>query len=151
MKLRFACPLCDGPVTGSPDTSGWTCPACGRAGDWSANSLWDGRLSHCAACGCEHLYRQKDFPQWFGLSLLTIACAMFFVYAIRYQYAIAWAILLGSAAFDAILYLIVGDVAICYRCGAQHRGTPANHLDPFELAIAERYRQERLRREQLKS
>jgi len=39
---------------------------------------------------------------------------------------------------------------VCYRCGCQHRGVPSRAFDPFELATGEKYRQERLRREQLK-
>jgi len=65
-----------------------------------------------------------------------------------YQKNLAWAILLGSAAIDLVLYLIVGDVIICYRCQARHTGLPRQKsYDPFDLAIAEKYRQERLRRE----
>jgi len=85
------------------------------------------------------------------MSLLTAACASFFILAvIFYQYLLAWAVLLGSAALDGLLYYgIVGDVVACYRCGCQHRGLPSRAFDPFELATGERFRQERLRREQL--
>lgn len=83
------------------------------------------------------------------MSLLTVACALFFVFAIRFHYAIAWTILLGSAALDGLIYLIVGDVVVCYRCGAQHRGVPSRSFDPFDLGTAEKYRQERIRREKL--
>ena len=55
---------------------------------------------------------------------------------------------IGSAAFDGILYLLVKDVIVCYRCEAKHYGlSRSKSYDPFELAIAEKYRQERLRRE----
>ena len=103
----------------------------------------------CSSCGCQELYRQKDFPQWLGMWLLGLACTFFFVFAIRYQYAIAWTILLGSAAIDGIIYLIVGDVLVCYRCGTKRRGISSRGFDPFELATAEKYRQERIRKEQL--
>jgi hypothetical protein len=83
------------------------------------------------------------------MTLLTVACGLFFIFAILYQYVIAWTILLGSAAFDGLVYLIVGDVVVCYRCGAKHRGIASKSFAPFELATAERYRQERLRRDQI--
>ena len=55
----------------------------------------------------------------------------------------------GSAAFDGLLYLWVKDVIVCYRCGAEHRGSEAKPAHaPFELTTHERYRQERLRKEQ---
>ena len=41
-----------------------------------------------------------------------------------YDNVLTWGILLGSAAFDGILYLLVKDVVVCYRCGAEHRGVP---------------------------
>src|SRR5262245_17084381 len=111
----------------------------------------DQTLPRCASCGNTELYRQKDFPQWLGMSLLAVACLVFFVFALLYQYAIAWSVLLGSAAIDGLIYLIVGDVVVCYRCGAKHRGWPSKKFQPFELTTAEKYRQERIRREQLQA
>lgn len=108
-------------------------------------------LTTCSQCGNAELYRQKDFPQWLGMSLLTVACLVFFVFALLYQYAIAWSVLLGSAAIDGLIYLIVGDVVVCYRCGTKHRGWPSRKFAPFELTAAEKYRQERIRREQLQA
>jgi hypothetical protein len=112
----------------------------------------DGSLSACALCGNSELYRRKDFPQWIGLSLLTIACTAFFVLQVLYHQWVAWAVLLGSAAIDGLLYYgLVGDVVVCYRCGCEHRCVPSAGFDPHELAVAERYRQHRLRQEQLKA
>jgi hypothetical protein len=151
VKIRFACPNCQAPAV--LDRLGTAparaCPACDHALDLPDTVAADGALTGCGVCACPDLYRRKDFPQWLGLSLLTVACASFFVLQVLYRPAWAWAILLGSAAFDGLLYYYVGDVVVCYRCGAQHRGTPARGFDPFELATAERYRQERLRREQM--
>jgi hypothetical protein len=109
------------------------------------------KLSACAICGNTELYRKKDFPHWLGMLLLVGACAAFLVTNYLYHQWWAWAILLGSAAIDGILYLMVGDVVVCYRCNAHHRGLPATAVyHPFELEIGERYRQERLRRELMK-
>jgi hypothetical protein len=53
---------------------------------------------------------------------------------------------------DGVLYLWVGDVVVCYRCGTHHSCPSAGAAhQPFELIIAERYRQERLRREKLEA
>ena len=145
MKLRANCPQCAAKIT----TAEPSCPAC--SAPFEPNAVIDGKLTRCACCGCTELYRQKDFPQWLGMMLLTVACVVFYLFAIRYQYAIAWTVLLGSAALDGLVYLIVGDVVVCYRCGAQHRGIPSRTFDPFDLSIAEKYRQERIRREQLEA
>ena len=45
------------------------------------------------------------------------------------------------------------DVTICYRCSCQVRGAGSNpdgRYQPFDLAIGERYRQERIRAQQLR-
>lgn len=146
MKLTMACPECHAAIERVvPGDSDWTCLACGATG-----VLADGYAKGCAACGNAQMYRKKDFPQWLGMGLLGGACLLFFVFAILYRYTIAWTVLLGSAAVDAIIYLIVGDVVVCYRCGAEHRGLPSRDYNPHELTIAERYRQEELRRAQLR-
>jgi hypothetical protein len=112
----------------------------------------DGALTACVACANTELYRKKDFPHWLGMSLLALACAAFLVTNYLYRPWWAWGILIGSAALDGLLYLLVGDVVVCYRCAAQHRGFAANpEHGPFELSIGERYRQERLRRELLQA
>jgi hypothetical protein len=109
-------------------------------------------LTSCAVCGNAELYKKKDFPHWLGMSILTVACIAFLVInAYRYPW-VAWTILLGSAAFDGLLYLWVGDVTVCYQCGAHFRGFPAGaEPKPYDLGIAERYRQERIRREQMQA
>jgi hypothetical protein len=107
-------------------------------------------LSACALCGNPELYKKKDFPHWLGLTILAAACLAFLAAHALYWPWIAWSILIISAVIDGLLYLAVGDVIVCYRCGAQHRGVrPGVHHQPFELGVAERYRQERLRRAQL--
>jgi hypothetical protein len=84
------------------------------------------------------------------MTILVLACIASFVTYAWYEKWLTWAILIGTAAFDGLLYLLVGDAVVCYRCGAHHRGlTPGPHHRPHDLGTAERYRQERIRREQL--
>jgi len=72
-----------------------------------------------------------------------------FTYA-YYDKVWTWVILLGSFAFDAVLYLVVPDVVTCYRCNAEHRGVPSRpHHLPHEQTTQEKYRQERLRRDEI--
>lgn len=149
MHVRFECPACGRPGQLSLASSGdWQCPACDHR--HSATTV-DPGLATCPLCDNAQLYKKKDFPHGVGLAILTIACvASVFTYA-WYEKWLTWLILIGSAAVDGLLYLWVGDAIVCYRCGAHYRGFEArDEHKPFELVVGERYRQERLRREQLK-
>jgi hypothetical protein len=102
-------------------------------------------------CGNTELYKKKAFPHWLGVSILAVACGAFLLLNALRLYAIAWVFLLGSALLDGALYLIVGDAVVCYRCGAHHPcSTAAATHPPFELVVGERYRQEKIRRTQLR-
>jgi hypothetical protein len=107
-------------------------------------------LPACVLCGGTELYKRKNFPHGLGLAILTAACLVSFVTYGLYEKWLTWAILIGTALFDGLLYLWVGDVVVCYRCQAHFRRlSPSPEHRPFDLATAERYRQERIRREQL--
>jgi hypothetical protein len=151
VKIRFACPVCDRPAALDATPGWWRCPGCDQATELRPSAPAN-TVQHCAVCGNPEVYRKKDFPHWLGLTILTISCLAFLVASLIYHQWWGWAILLGSAAFDGLLYLAVGDVVVCYRCGAEHRGyVPDPGYRPFELGIAERYRQERLRRKLLEA
>ena len=153
MKIRIPCPACEttGPTL-APGAASWQCPACDHVGE-VASPVPDPALPACAACGCTDLYRKKDFPHALGMGILLAALAASTITWLFYDWWLTWAILIGSAAFDGILYLLVKDVVVCHRCGAEHRGVlvdPARHI-PFELTVHERYRQEKLRKEALQA
>ena len=148
MNVRFACPACGRSaqleLTGQSE---WQCPDCDHLVPLRG---CDQELHACVLCGNTELYKKKDFPHWLGLTILTAACLGSIIPYWLYHQWLTWTILIGSAALDGLLYLWVGDVVVCYRCEAHYRDlTPGAEHRPFELGIAERYRQERLRREQL--
>ena len=147
MTLRFACPACDVPDRFDlPGPPSWHCPACGHAVDRPAGAVGPTAGSRAVAlCGNGELYRRKDFPQWLGMLILTGACVSFFVLAVVFfQYTLAWAILLGSAPFDGLLY---GTSATwsCATAAAASTAASEPRLRPVRAATAENYRQERLR------
>jgi hypothetical protein len=124
------------------------CPACDHVIELGPAA---GDVPACALCGNTELYKKKDFPHWLGMSILAVACVLFFTLQGLYHQWLAWAVLIASAVFDGALYLWVGDAVVCYRCGASYHGvvgSAAHH--PFNLGIGERYRQERLRRAALR-
>jgi hypothetical protein len=151
VNVRFACPVCGRAaqvqLTGHSE---WQCPDCDHLVAFHPSEVDE--LHDCVLCGNTELYKKKDFPHWLGLTILTVACLGSIIPYWLYHQWLTWSILIGSAALDGLLYLWVGDVVVCYRCEGQYRDlTPGAEHKPFELGIAERYRQERLRREQLQA
>jgi hypothetical protein len=95
------------------------------------------------------MYKKKDFPHGLGMIILVGGFVASTIFWLNYQITLAWCVLIGTALFDTVLYFLVGDVVSCYRCGAEHRGlTPAPHA-PHDQGVEERYRQERLRHQEL--
>lgn len=99
-------------------------------------------LDACPACGCRDLFVRKDFPQKLGMTIVVLAAVSFLVLAANprtFMYGV-W-VLAGAVVVDAVLYLAVGKVTVCYRCRAEDREHPINPAhEGFELAIAEKYR-----------
>jgi hypothetical protein len=146
--IRFACPGCERParITLARPTD-WQCPSCDHR---LHLEMADPALPACLLCSNGELYKKKAFPHGLGLTILTVACLASVLTYYWYEKWLTWAFLLGSALVDGLLYLCVGDAVVCYRCGAVYSGvSPTEAHKPFELTIAERFRQERLRREQL--
>lgn len=145
MKATFVCPSCERParLTLGQQAVDWQCPWCDQRLTIPAPAA---DLPACPVCGNHELYKKKAFPHWLGMTILIGAClASVFTYG-WYEKWLTWAILLGSAAFDGLLYLLVGDAVVCYRCQAHYSGLePSGQHKPFELIVGERYRQERMR------
>ncbi len=156
MELTYECPECGatsvaGPL-GAIDRA--ECGRCGAVRPLAAGAVADDRLSACAACGTEDLYVQKDFPHGLGLLIVVVGFGLSTIFYAYYQPIAAMAVLLATAALDLLLYYLVPDLTICYRCLGQHRGAGSNpdgRFAAFDLAIGERYRQERLRVEELRA
>ena len=150
VKVTFACPSCDQPaVTPVQQPSEWQCTTCDHRLHLNAA---EATLPTCVVCGNHELYKKKDFPHWLGMTILIAAVLLSTVTYYSYEKWWSWSFLIGSAIIDGVMYLMVGDVLVCYRCEAHYRGFRSTdaHL-PFEITIGERYRQEKIRKDQLKA
>lgn len=150
MNVYFLCPSCEaGGHSELQGSSTWQCPRCDHLLELrepqSTSSEKALRLHSCAVCGNEELYKKKGFPHWLGMMILVGACIAFLYYHGNLRPVLAWGILLGSAAIDGLLYLLVKDVVVCYRCHSVHRGIGKSDNQPFELTVQERYRQQAIR------
>jgi len=150
MRIRLMCPACSRQVQTdvSDQTASLGCPDC----DWSRpldpDAFRDGHQTHCLVCGCGDLWRQKDFPVGIGL-LMVAAGALLSTIAWWYMRpVISIGILMGFALVDLLLYAVMRDVLVCYRCAARHGNVSPDEEHPsFNLETAERYRQEAKRLE----
>jgi hypothetical protein len=99
-------------------------------------------LTTCPDCGCRDLFVRKDFPQKIGLAIVVVAAVTFVVLSVRRATMyVGVVVLLAAFVVDAVLYVFVPKVTVCYRCRAEFRGVPVNpEHEGFELAVGEKYR-----------
>ncbi len=148
MNLTYACPHCELPrrTAVSPGDERIACGHCDWSRPLSAGDWIEDTPARCLACGCHDLWRQKDFPQWLGVSMVATGAILSTVAWAYMMPKTALGILMGFALVDLLLYAMMPDVLVCYRCEARHRqtGDPEQH-PKFNLEVMERYRQESLR------
>jgi hypothetical protein len=91
-----------------------------------------GPVLECPACQGRELYVQRDFNQMAGLVVVILgACLAPFT---RYLSLVV------AALVDALLYSLLPEVTVCYRCSAHFRGFRRNPLHkPYDLHTAEQY------------
>jgi hypothetical protein len=148
MQLVFRCPRCSHPqraddVEKSPVV---VCAGCGWDRPIAPTDIDAGRPTRCLVCGCNDLWRQKDFPQYLGLLMVGLGILLSTIAWAWMEPAIAIGILMGFALLDMVLFMVMPDVLVCYRCASRHRhASPLEDHPKFNLEVHERYRQEAIR------
>ena len=154
MNVTFACSKCDmtGRVELDADAHQMECPHCQAHWAIPQDALAGEAISRCLACPGRELFLRKDFPQRVGVSIVVFGFAASCVSWYFHQVYATFAILFATALVDVILYMLVGNVLECYRCGAQYRGLAAlRQYQPFNLETYERHRQQQARLKSTKS
>lgn len=148
MQVMYACPHCERTVSNS-DVDGRSplvCPACAARIEPPADALSGERLERCLVCPSQDLFVRKDFPQRLGVAIVVVGFVGSSIAWYFYWTATTFGILFATALIDVLLYVGVGNVLMCYRCGAQYRGLPKlDQYGGFELETHERYRQQAAR------
>jgi len=94
----------------------------------------------CALCGHPDLYVQKDFNRALGLSIVVIGSLASVVFFAFREPFLAVGALAAMALVDGLIYLLVGEVTVCYSCHAIYRGFGPNpEHRSFNLELLERY------------
>jgi predicted RNA-binding Zn-ribbon protein involved in translation (DUF1610 family) len=133
-EIAFACPTCGAEATAGLDGHG-RCPACGAETALALSpSLRDQRVvDRCPACQGEQLWVKRDFNQRAGLAIAIVG-------ALLAPFTPFYSSLFVAAAIDAVLYVLLPEIAICYRCQAVFRGFLRNpRHEAFDLHVAEQY------------
>lgn len=155
MELTFQCPGCRevNHLSGFEGKAEAVCRKCGNRHALHPEQIEHGQLAGCPWCATTDHYVQKDFPQGLGLFIVVVGFLISTVFWYQERPLLTYLVLLVSALVDMVLYYRVPDVTICYRCLSQMRGpgsNPAGRFHPFDLAVGERYRQERIRIKELR-
>jgi hypothetical protein len=129
--------------------SALTCDGCHWSRPYQADDLSAAGPRRCLVCGCDDLWRQKDFPQRLGVAMVALGAVLSTIAVALYMPATALGVLLAFALVDLLLFTFMKDVLVCYRCHARYRDAVLKDDHPrFNLETAERYRQEAARLEE---
>ena len=151
MLISFDCPKClqraHGEVTAA--SRGVMCSSCGWTRPTTGGDLNGETPVRCLVCGCDDLWRQKDFPQRLGVMIVALGIVLSTLAMIYMRPELSLGILLAFALADMILYAVMPDCLVCYRCHARFRRVPGmEQAAAFDLEVNERYRQEAIRLKQ---
>jgi hypothetical protein len=144
MNVTFSCPACQAGVRQHFDASSTAlaCPQCGQQIKVSPGSIDGQRVRRCLVCPSTDMFVRKDFPQRVGVLIVAVGIIGS---SIAWYYAnLPWTfgILFATALADLALFAIVGNALMCYRCGAQYRGTmDIDSHGHFNLETHEKHRQ----------
>ena len=130
-SVHFLCEKCDARLARESGEPPRACERCGAENSVVAPAPGS-IIEHCAACGHDQLYFQKDFNRKTGIALVVLGSIF-----VPWTYGLS---LLGVTILDYVVWRLVKDVIVCYRCQAVHRGYPPNSvLKPFDLVIHDRH------------
>jgi predicted nucleic acid-binding Zn ribbon protein len=130
-SVNFLCKNCDARLARVPGEPAHPCEQCGAVNDVVAPPA-DAIIERCAACGHDQLYFQKDFNRTTGIALVVLGSIF-----VPWTYGLS---LLGVTILDYIVWRLVKNVIVCYRCQAVHRGYAQNPaIKPFDLVVHDRH------------
>ncbi len=144
MNITYACPTCHEGVRAEFDskTCELSCPHCNGQIAVKSDAINENRIKRCLACPSTDLYVRKDFPQRIGVALVGIGIIGSSIAWYHTNLTWTFGILFATALADVLLYTLVGDALMCYRCDAQYRGV--EEMDThgqFDLETHEKHRQ----------
>jgi len=148
VQVTFDCPRClksDNLLIGT-ETTAVACRHCGWTRALGERDIAAETPRQCLICGCQDLWRQKDFPPQWGLAIVGLGILLSTIAVAFYRPMVGLGVLMVFALADMLLFALMRDALVCYRCHARYRGVGASDQHPkFNLELNERYRQEAAR------
>ena len=144
MNVTFRCPMCEATERVALDDAAarMVCPGCHHEPRAAATAIVKGELKHCPVCGDDELFIRKDFPQKLGVAIVVLGFILSSIAWYQYMIWLAFGILFATALIDVVLYLVMGEALVCYRCNAHVRDlSDISGYRGFDLETHERHRQ----------
>ena len=130
-SVHFLCTRCEQRLARTAGEPPRPCEHCGETSAVTA-PVEEAIITRCAACDHDELYFQKDFNRKTGVALVAVGAVF-----VPWTWGLS---LLAVTILDYIVWRVVKDVIVCYRCQAVHRGYPPSAtLQPFDLATHDRH------------
>jgi len=133
-EIAFPCPRCGQEALAGLDGRG-RCRSCGEEATLAISpTTRESRVvDACPACGSALLYVQRDFNQKAGLTIVVVG-------AVLAPFTPYYSSLIVAALVDALLFALLPEITVCYRCHAHFRGFARNpRHQAFDLHVAEQY------------
>lgn len=148
MNVTFSCPRCHAGARAevAPGAESLECKSCRQSISIPCDAFEGESLRRCLVCPSTDLFVRKDFPQRLGVGIVVLG-----IVGSSITWGFAWpiatfAILFATALVDVVLYMVVPNALMCYRCGAQYRmAEDLSGHGVFDLETHERHRQQTAR------
>ena len=148
MRVHYACPNCDAPITLplEESTRELVCAACGQSLPVPAGAIQREQVRRCVICPSEELYVRKDFPQRLGIAIVVLSVILSTITWYYRMIYLTYGIFFATAAIDFVLWFAMGNLLQCYRCQTQYRElTGLEQHSGFDLETHEKHRQQLIR------
>ena len=124
MQLQYHCPTCHSIADCQLDDSTrvLVCPHCQGQIVVAMGAVTGRRIRKCLVCPSTDLYVRKDFPQRLGVALVGVGILGSSIAWYHMQIYWTFGILFATALADVLLWFVVGEALMCYRCDALYRG-----------------------------
>jgi len=150
MHILAKCPKCDAglPVQVVGAAAAIRCGRCGQEMPLAFSDALrsDRGVDLCPVCQGVDFYARKDFDPTIGLTVVIIGGLISVGFYWFGRDLVAYGILAGAVVVDLVVYGMLKDVTVCYRCHSEFRGSYPRTAQAFDLHTADVLEQEYERR-----